>query len=106
MNHHRTLSIAALLLLVTLASNPSAQPSDDASTVVDTEVHILKSAYLRCEQSANERMLDVGEAANCSLVHELLLRLGFGGDFQRLLAWWLAERAVAAARRDAQVSAP
>lgn len=106
MTHHRTLSIAALLLLATLASNPSAQPSDDSSTAVYPEVHRLKSAYLRCEQSAAERMLGVGEAADCSLLHELLLRLGFGGDFQRLLAWWRAERAAAAARRDAQVSAP
>jgi hypothetical protein len=105
MTHHRTLSIGALLVLLTLASNPSAQRYDDAAAVAP-EVHRLKSAYLRCDQSASERMLGVGEAANCSLVHELLLRLGFGGDFERLLAWWRAERATAAARRDAQASEP
>jgi hypothetical protein len=34
----------------------------------------------------------LGEAANCSVIYEALLKVGFGGDFKRLLAWWQAER--------------
>jgi hypothetical protein len=92
----RTLSIAAIiaasLLLATLASNPRAQPPDGTFAAVDGEVSSLKAAYLRCERGATERLLDMGEAANCSSIYEELLRVGFGGDFNRLLAWWHAER--------------
>ena len=96
MTHHRALSIAAAvaasLLLTTLASNPSAQPPNGTHAAVDREVRSLKAAYLRCDRAATERLLDMGEAANCSVIYEELLRVGFGGDFKRLLAWWHAER--------------
>ena len=57
----------------------------------------LKAAYLRCERAATERLLGAGDAANCSTIYEELLKVGFGGDFKRLLTWWHAER-VAEAR--------
>jgi hypothetical protein len=85
----RTLSIAAIIAASLLA--PFA--------AVDGEVSSLKAAYLRCERGATERLLDMGEAANCSSIYEELLRVGFGGDFNRLLAWWHAER-IAEARGD------
>ena len=101
MTHHRTLpiaaTIAASLVLATLASNPRAQPPDSSHAAVDREVHSLKAAYLRCEQAATERLLGSQEAASCSAIYEKLLKVGFGGDFKRLLAWWQAER-VAEAR--------
>lgn len=101
MTHHRTLSIAATiaasLLLATLASNPRAQPPDGNHAAVDREVHSLKAAYLRCEQAAIQRLLGTDDAASCSVIYEELLKVGFGGDFKRLLAWWHAER-VAGAR--------
>ena len=101
MTHHRILSIAATiaasLLLATLASNPRAQPPNGTHAAVDREVRSLKAAYLRCDRAATERLLSMGEAANCSVIYEELLRVGFGGDFKRLLAWWYAER-VAEAR--------
>lgn len=96
MTHHRTLSIAATiaasLLVAALASSPRAQPPNGAHSAVDREVRSLKAAYLRCDRAATERLLDMGEAANCSVIYEDLLRVGFGGDFKRLLAWWHAER--------------
>jgi hypothetical protein len=101
MTHHRTLPIAAAigasLLLATLASSPRSQPPDSGQAAVAREVQSLKAAYLRCEQAANERLLGSGDAASCSVIYEKLLRVGFGGDFQRLLAWWHVER-VAEAR--------
>lgn len=96
MTHHRILSttalIAASLLLASLASSPHAQPPDGRQAAVDREVNSLKAAYLRCEQAATGRMLGIGDAATCSVVYEQLLKVGFGGDFKRLLAWWHAER--------------
>lgn len=101
MTQHRILSIAATiaasLLLATLASSPRAQSPDGNHTAVDREMHSLKAAYLRCEQAATERLLGIDDAASCSAIYEELLKVGFGGDFKRLLAWWHAER-VAGAR--------
>ena len=96
MPQHRTLSIAATiaapLLLAMLASSPRAQAPNGTQAAIDREVRSLKAAYLRCDRAATERLLGMGEAANCSAIHEELLRVGFGGDFKRLLAWWHAER--------------
>jgi len=95
MTRHRTSpiapAIAASLLLATLCSNPRAQPPN-GTHAADREVRSLKAAYLRCDQAASSGLLDTGEAANCSAIYEKLLRAGFGGDFQRLLDWWHAER--------------
>jgi hypothetical protein len=92
MTHHRTLSmaatIAASLLLATLASNAPAQSPTGSHAAVDREVRSLKDAY----RAASERLLGFGEAENCSVTYEALLKVGFGGDFKRLLAWWQAER--------------
>jgi hypothetical protein len=96
MIRHRTLSIAAAiatsLLLASLASHPRAQPTSGTHAAVDREERSLKAAYLRCERAANERLLGTDDAASCSVIYEDLLKVGFGGDFKRLLAWWHAER--------------
>jgi hypothetical protein len=84
--------IAASLLLATLASSARAQPPDSMQAAVGREVHSLKAAYLRCEQAATERLLGIDDAARCSTIYERLLKVGFGGDFRRLLAWWHDER--------------
>jgi len=76
------------------ATRPSHSQLDTAT------VDQLKRTYLECEKGATERMLDSGEAALCSMVHEALKERGFGGDFERMLAWWRSERsAVATAPR-------
>lgn len=54
----------------------------------------LKRLVLECHRAAGERMLDLGSAAMCSMGYEALLRKGFGGDFQALMAWWRGDRGV------------
>jgi hypothetical protein len=46
----------------------------------------LKRLYVWCSCEALRRRLDYVEATGCSLVYETLLRRGFGGDFDALLA--------------------
>jgi hypothetical protein len=95
MTHHRTLSIAATIavsLLATLASSSRAQSSNGTHAAVDREARSLKAAYLRCDRAATERLLGISDAGNCSFIYEELLKVGFSGDFKRLLAWWDAER--------------
>jgi hypothetical protein len=98
MTYHRTQSItapnSASLLLTALTWSTHAQPPASRHTAVDREVHSLKAAYLRCEQAATERLLGIDDAASCSVIYEKLLKVGFDGDFKRLLAWWQAEPVV------------
>jgi len=60
----------------------------------------LERAYLECDALATRRVPAPAVVEGCSLVAEALLQRGFGGDLDRLLAWWRGARASAA------VSAP
>ena len=53
----------------------------------------LKQHYLACAREATERRLAPHEAAACSQAGDRLLQQGFGGDLERMLAWWRASRA-------------
>ena len=55
-------------------------------------VPCLKVEYLRCARAANEHLLGMAEATSCSMTHEALLKRGFQGDFNALLAWWRGNR--------------
>lgn len=56
----------------------------------------LQRAYLACDAAANQRRLEMMEAARCSLVAERLKQKCFEGDFDKMLAWWRSEREAAA----------
>lgn len=55
-------------------------------------VGCLNVLFLRCSRDAGERFLDLGDAAVCSIGYEALLRRGFDGNFEALLAWWRIHR--------------
>ncbi|HEU4701270.1 MAG TPA: hypothetical protein VFS37_02220 [Conexibacter sp.] len=80
---------AALVVTTTTSANPLAPAPADVSA----EIRALKRVYLECDRLANVRLLAFGEAAVCSQVTERLLKSGFGGDFDAMLAWWRAEKA-------------
>jgi hypothetical protein len=48
----------------------------------------LKSIVVTCSEAANAALLDLGQAATCSIGYEALLNRGFNGNFQALMAWW------------------
>jgi hypothetical protein len=52
----------------------------------------LKAIFVQCSDAASEQVLDFGSAAACSIGYEALLKRGFSGDFQSLLAWWRTQR--------------
>jgi hypothetical protein len=79
----------------TAVGSPAARLTH--SRLEASSVEQLKRAYLECDRHATSRLLAMGDAAQCSTIHELLKARVFGGDFERMLAWWKAER-VAAAR--------
>ena len=52
----------------------------------------LKALMRECSRASEQAMLDGDQAITCSIRYEALLRHGFGGDFEALLAWWRADR--------------
>jgi hypothetical protein len=53
--------------------------------------HCLEAMFMRCAGEANTHLMDLGEAAVCSVGYEALLDRAFGGNFQALLAWWRSQ---------------
>jgi len=74
----------------TLAEPMPAEPMHAAIAALPLE-H-LKLAYLGCDRAANEGTLDLRSFQRCVRVGDELLRRGFDGDFDRLIAWWRAEK--------------
>ena len=87
--HHGTISVV-LAPLALSASMAFAQPG--TGDFASTPVHEFKQAYLACEHAASRDRLDFGTAAVCSLIGEELLKRAFDGSFERLLAWWRANK--------------
>jgi len=90
------------LAFVVLAVAAQAERSQPTVQTIDQ----LKIAYLDCDRRASVAMLDFGDAANCSMVHEELKQRGFGGDWSRMFAWWKSAGVAAesARRREADVA--
>lgn len=78
------------------ASMAFAQAS--AGEVASMSIDQLKQLYLECDRVASSERLDTGTAVVCSLVSEALKKRAFDGSFERLLAWWRAEKDAASAR--------
>jgi len=83
------LALVALLALGPLALAHGQPATDDLTRAPLGE---LKARYLACDRAATRTVLDPGTAAACSSAAEALLKRGFGGDFDRLIAWWRAEK--------------
>jgi hypothetical protein len=90
------------LAFVMIAVVTQAEPGHVTVQTIDQ----LKSTYIDCDRRASVAMLDFGDAANCSMAHEELKQRGFGGDWNRMLAWWQSEQVATerARRREADVS--
>lgn len=73
--------------VVLAAAASAASPITPSVTIED-----LQTAWLRCDREASSGLVDPGTAAQCSVVHEQLLRRAFDGDFAKLLNWWKAQR--------------
>ena len=86
--------LAAVLPLALAANMALAETEKFASAPIDE----LKQTYLACDRAASRQLLDAATAAHCSFVGEALQKRAFEGSFDRLLAWWRAEKDVASAQ--------
>lgn len=84
---------AALALMAALPSPAPAQARvPDRRHLASVSVEALQRTYLECDRVATHTLLDLGTAAHCSMVGEELKHRVFDGDFERLLAWWRANK--------------
>lgn len=103
----RCLLVAALVILAASAraetqaaacdgSDPQSIPlTDRAAAIAQFErmpQSCLRAIVRQCTAAAGEAMLDAATANACSFGYEALLKKGFGGDFQAMLAWWRGEQ--------------
>ncbi len=70
------------------AGHPLLQREERIAQYEGLGEQCLKRLALECNAAASRHLLDAGSAFACSLGYEALLRRGFGGDFQAMLAWW------------------
>ena len=90
------------LAFVMIAVAAQAEPGHLTVQTIDQ----LKTTYLDCDRRASVEMLDFADAADCSRAHEELKRRGFGGDWNRMLAWWKSQRIAAEKERRREVGVP
>ncbi|NDZ15853.1 hypothetical protein C7T35_31210 [Variovorax sp. WS11] len=87
-------AVAAALVL--LAASPVPAPAQgqapDRRHLASASVEALQRTYLECDRVATNTPLDLASAAHCSMVGEELKHRVYGGEFERLLAWWRANR--------------
>ena len=87
---------AAAAALALMAAVPSPAPAQahapDRRHLASVSVEALQHTYLECDRAATHTLLDLGSAAHCSMVGEELKHRVFGGDFERLIAWWRANK--------------
>lgn len=78
---------------VTVGTEPVGPNRSDLNAAT---IDQLKLAYLECDWRASDALLDPSDAVYCSTIQEVLKQRGFGGDFDRMLAWWESEKIAAA----------
>ncbi|OUL99252.1 hypothetical protein [Variovorax sp. JS1663] len=82
--------VAAAVLALFTACPALAQPP--RPHLAATSAEELKRIYLDCDRVASRTVLDFAAAAHCSMVGEELKHRVFDGDFDRLIAWWRAQK--------------
>ena len=89
MNLHPLL-LAAALSLAALPRPAAAEPVP--TSIAAFPLDHLKASYLACDKAATEAVLDAAAYQRCAVVGDELLKRGFDGDLDRLLAWWRVEK--------------
>jgi hypothetical protein len=97
----KSLKLVALLAITAVLGwqpDDAAAARRDVSPVVvqpggvpDTD---LEELFWLCDYAASTGMVDAEERAACGAVTDQLRLERFGGDFERMLGWWRANKVV------------
>lgn len=58
--------------------------------------------FWHCDYATTQSMLGLSEAAGCSVAYEKVKKEKFGGDYQKFMDWWKANKAAEHAKIAAQ----
>jgi hypothetical protein len=102
------LGFAAIVFVAAFACNPagaaSAQRLETARVAeprgASARAADLEEVFWACDHAATAGMVDPDERAICAAVTEELKTDRFSGDFERMLDWWRANRALEHQRLD------
>jgi hypothetical protein len=87
----RSATLVCLVLPCKMAYGQLSSPAENFSVERLTHVQLM-DVSLACDSAATKTRLSPIGAMQCSIVSERLQQHVFGGDFDRLLAWWEAHR--------------
>jgi hypothetical protein len=90
-------AIRSVVFMLAALTASVTHPAAGEARVVPIEE--LKSVYLSCDRAAISGGLDTAAIMQCAAVYEELKRRAFGGDFDKLLAWWKAQQPARSAGR-------
>ena len=86
--------IPLLVAAAAILALPAAGRADPLqASVASLPLDRLKATYLACDRAASRTTLDAESFSRCARVGDELLKRGFEGDLDRLLAWWREEKA-------------
>jgi hypothetical protein len=101
MNFIHALPIALVALVSFTAVAQANRQVVDSLTIEQLEI-----TFLECDRRASVELLGFGDAAECSVIFEALKQRAFGGDFNRLLAWWKPRQLANAPGQEGRVLTP
>ena len=87
-------SIVSVALMLIALSAPIAHSRSPSGEPMDVSIDEMKRMYLWCDRAAISGQLNTDGIMQCSIVYEELKRRAFGGDFDKMLAWFKANATV------------
>ena len=81
--------------------------SVEEAALTPTELTDLEKVFWTCDYLGTKQGVDMNTAATCGAATDELKRIKFGGDFERLVAWWQLNKAAEhkAVERDSAATA-
>ena len=80
--------VPILFGLVALHGTLAACELPSPERLAAASVQELKNVYLRCAEVSSRIVLDSASMAGCARAADALRDRAFGGDFERMIAWW------------------
>jgi hypothetical protein len=90
-----------MIAILALASTTSfAQVANKLPEIEALPMDKLEALHWDCDYMASKQQMDAGDAGICSVVYERIKAEKFGGDFNKMLAWWNQNKSKQYALRD------
>ncbi len=106
-----SLTFAGIALAAAVSTSTAGPIEHDVSleeaAPTATELTDLEKVFWTCDYVGTKQGVDMNTAATCGAATDELKRIKFGGDFEKLVAWWQLNKAAEhkAVERDSAANA-